>query len=203
MKERELTDHMKLVIKSLAKHCRGQVYGDRCVERLNSLEGVESVEFSPDKHPSIRGRGVVAFVVFETAEQMNAALVDEKVCHALLDTEFQLDVKLMRCEPKDPEKNMALDRKEAGLVGAAKRQRKAEKVLRELPKPLDKATGAGGNTGLQGEWANRPTFADEQGRLMDRVGEDALREMHRQANELLVEQLGNQMQELFTTLTQK
>ena len=93
------------------------------------------------------------FVVFETEEQVKAAMVDEKVCYALLDTEFQLGVKLMRCKPKDPERNMALDRREAGQVGAAKRQRHAqvEKVVRELPKPLGKGTGAGGNAGSQGK----------------------------------------------------
>ena len=58
---------------------------------------------------------------------------------------------------------------------------------------------------MQGEWAgaSRPTIADEQGNSMDRGGEEALREMSRQANELLVEQLGRQMNELFTGLTQK
>ena len=38
---------------------------------------------------------------------------------------------------------------------------------------------------------------------MDRGGGGALREMSRQANELLVEQLGNQMHELFTAMTLK
>ena len=37
---------------------------------------------------------------------------------------------------------------------------------------------------------------------MDRGGEEALRERSRQANELLVEQLGNQMHELFTVMPQ-
>ena len=101
---------------------------------------MESAGFFPDKHPGIRGRGVVAFVVFETEEQMKATLVGEKVCYALLDTEFQLGVKLMRCESNGLERNVALDRKEAGQVGTAKRQRQVEKVVRELPKPLGKGT---------------------------------------------------------------
>ena len=40
---------------------------------------MESVGFSPDRHPEIARRGVVAFVVFDTIEQRNAALVEEKV----------------------------------------------------------------------------------------------------------------------------
>ena len=108
----------------------------------------------------------------------------------------------MRCEPKDPERNVALDRKEARLVGAGKRQRRV-KVMRELPKPLGKVIGAGGNTGLQEGWVSRPTIVDESGEPMDRGGEDAIREINRQANELLVEQLSMQMKEMFTGLTLK
>ena len=48
----------------------------------------------------------------------------------------------MKCEPKDPEKNVALDRRESKLAGAVKRQRGVEKVVQGLPKPLDKDTGA-------------------------------------------------------------
>ena len=48
-------------------------------------------------------------------EQRNAALVDEEVCYALLDTEFQLADRLMRCEAKDPALNVALDRREGEL----------------------------------------------------------------------------------------
>lgn len=43
-KEKELTDHMKLIIKPMAKHFRGQVWGDRLAERLNSWAGVAGVE---------------------------------------------------------------------------------------------------------------------------------------------------------------
>ena len=116
---------------------------------------MEFAGVSPDKHPGIQSRDVVAFVVFTTEEQRNVALVDEKMCHALLDTEFQLGAKLMRCEPKDREGNVALDRRKAGQVGAAKRQRKVEKVMRELPKPLGKGTGAGGNAGPPGNTPRR------------------------------------------------
>ena len=103
-------------------------------------------------------------------------------------TEIQLLNRPMRCGPKDPERNVALDRNEAILAGAAKRQKRLE-MVRELPKPLGKVTEAGGSTGLQEGWASRPTIADESGTPMDRGGEEAIREMNRQANELLVEQL--------------
>ena len=46
--------------------------------------GVVSVGFSPDRQPEFARRGVVAFVVFETVAQRNAALVDEKVCYDVL-----------------------------------------------------------------------------------------------------------------------
>ena len=149
---------------------------------------MESAGFSPDRHPENTRRGVVAFVAFATVEQRHAALVDEKVCWILMGTEFQLLNRPMRCEPKDPERNVALDRKEARLVGAAKRQRGVV-VVRELSKPLGKVTRAGGSTGLQERWTSKPTIADESGTSMDRGGEEAIREMNRQANELLVEQL--------------
>ena len=169
---------------------------------------MESVGFSPDRHPEITRRGAVAFVVFATVEQRNAALVEEKVCWALMDNEFEFQLlnRPMRCEPKDPEKNVALDRREAGLMGAAKRQRRVE---RELPKPLDKATGAGGSTGLQRTRcrvsgpAGLPLPMSMGDQWTARGGEEALREMNQQANELVVEQLGRQLKELFTGLTQK
>ena len=52
------------------------------------MEGVESVGFSPDKHPGFRMRDVVAFVVFHTVEQRDEALVDNVVIWALLVTAF-------------------------------------------------------------------------------------------------------------------
>ena len=83
--ERENTDPRKLVIKPLAKHLKGRVWEDRLAQKLESWDGVEGVVstgFSPDKHPEIARRGVVAFVVFETVEQRNSALEGEKVCYA-------------------------------------------------------------------------------------------------------------------------
>ena len=46
-------------------------------------------------------------------------------------TEFQLLNRPMWCGAKDPEKNVALDRREARQAGAGKRQRRVE-VVKEL-----------------------------------------------------------------------
>ena len=109
---------------------------------------------------------------------------------------------------------MALDRREARQTGAVKRHRGAARSggawgQGGLPKPLDReaapggSTGAGGSTGQQGGGDSRPVIADETGQPMDRGGEEAIREMDRLANELLVEQLGRQMKELFSGLALK
>ena len=177
-KEREATDPRKLITKPLAKHCKGQSCSDKKTRQLESWEGVEGMEsvgFSPDKHPETTRRGVATFVVFATA------LVEKEDCWALMGREFQLLNRPMRCEPKDPKRNVTLDRNEARLVGAAKGQRRAG-VVRELPKPLGKVTGAGDITDLQEGWANKPTIADESETPMDREREEAIKEMNRQAN---------------------
>ena len=118
-----------------------------------------------------------------------------------LDTEFQLANKLMRCEAKDPELNVALHRRESGKAAASKDVSLSRPLVQ-----LGKGTEAGGSTGSssQGEWASRPAIADEHGRTMDRGGEEALKRMELQAHERLqVERLGKQMKELFTNLTLK
>ena len=105
------TDPRKLVIKPLAKHLQGQMWADKLqevIEGCEGVEGVESVGFSPDRHPGFRMRGVVAFVVFQTVEQRDAALVDNRVIWALLGTEFQLENRQITIEAKDPERNTAL-----------------------------------------------------------------------------------------------
>ena len=203
--ERVDTDPRKLVIKPLAKHLQGQMWADKLqelIEGCDGVEGVESVGFSPDRHPGFRRRGVVAFVVFSTVEQRDAALVDNRVAWALLGTEFQLENKMISIEAKDPERNTALDRREAGLVGGGKRPRK-EVVA--LPRPLGSvvAGGAQGRGWGGGSRGQGVTIADEQGKAMDRGGEEAIREMEKLANDQLVEQLGRQMKELFSGLAQK
>ena len=53
----------------------------------------------------------------------------------------------MGCGAKDPELNVALDRREGEQASAGRKHRRVET---ELPKPLGKGTGAGGNTSSQG-----------------------------------------------------
>ena len=48
-------------------------------EGCEGVEGVESIGFSPDRHPGFRRRGVVAFAVFRTMEQRDAAVVDTRM----------------------------------------------------------------------------------------------------------------------------
>ena len=98
------TDPRKLVIKPLVKHLQGQMWADKLeevIEGCEGVEGVESVGFSPDRQPGFRMRGVVAFVVLQTVEQRDAALVDDRVCWALLGTEFQLGNRRINIEAKD------------------------------------------------------------------------------------------------------
>ena len=83
--ERLYTDPRKLVIKPLTKHLQGPMWADTLEEVIEGcegveVEGVESVGFSPDRHPGFRMRDVVAFVVFQTMEQRDAALIDDRVC---------------------------------------------------------------------------------------------------------------------------
>ena len=52
-------------------------------------------------------------MVFQTVEQRDVALMDDRVCWALLGTEFQLENRRISIEAKDPERNTALDRREA------------------------------------------------------------------------------------------
>ena len=142
---------------------------------------------------------------------MQAAEEGQRACWALLGTEFQLLNRPMWCEAKDPDRNVALDRREARQTGAVKRHRGAERSggvwgQGGMPKPLDKvaapggSTGAGGSTGQQGGGDSRPVIADETGQPMDRGGEEAIREMDKLAKDQLVEQLGRQINELFTGL---
>ena len=69
-----------------------------------------------------------------------------EVCYALLDrdSEFQLANKLMRCEAKDPELIVALDRRESGKAAASKDD------FVSLPRP---ATGQG----HRGRWQHKLT----------------------------------------------
>ena len=144
-----------------------QMWADKLeevIEGCEGVEGVESVGFSPDRHPGFRMRGVVAFVVFQTVEQRDAALVDSRVIWALLGTQFQSESRQITIEAKDPERKTALDRREADQVGGGKRSRKE---VTALPKPVADGAhgrGRGGGTRGQGVWESRPTIANEHGK---------------------------------------
>ena len=117
-------------------------------------------------------------------EQWNAALVDSRVAWALLGTEFQLENRQVNIEAKDPERNTALDTREAEQVGEGKRPRKE---VNALPKPLGRTVADGAHGRGQGVWMSRPTIADKHGKAMDRGGEEAIRETEQQNNNQLVE----------------
>ena len=51
------------------------------------------------------------------------------------------------------------------------------------------AQGRGRDGGNGGVWEGRPTIADEQGKEMDRGGEEAIRETEKQNNDQLVKKL--------------
>ena len=77
-----------------------------------------------------------------------------------------------------------------------------------LPKPQGRtvavgAQGRGRGGGNGGVWEGRPTIADEQGKEMDRGGEEAIREMEKQNNDQLVKKLGEQMNAMFSKLAVK
>jgi hypothetical protein len=76
--ERELCDSREMVLKPLAKHCKGDGYSRRLTRLLEGagLEGIVSVGFSPDKAPHNESRGMVGFVVFNTEEQLDATCDD-------------------------------------------------------------------------------------------------------------------------------
>lgn len=112
-------DPMKLAIESLSKYLKGRVWDDMLTERLESWDGVEGVMpvgFSSDRHHEMTRMDMGAFVMFETVEQRNAAREDEKVRCALLDSEFQLANKLVRCEARDPEQNVTLSGQEGEWI---------------------------------------------------------------------------------------
>ena len=117
-KERLTTDVRKMVLKPLSKTCKGEEQANKVLARLAAagLEGIQSVSFSPDKYPDNPRSGVVGFVVFVEQVQRDAAITDGKASLALRGTEFQLGTMIIRCEQKDPERNLALDRFEKDTI---------------------------------------------------------------------------------------
>ena len=91
----------------------------------------------------------MAFVVFQTVEQRDAALVDVWMCWALLGTGLQLENKMIIIEAKDPERNTALEKREAEQAGGNKRLRKE---VAALSKHLGrKCLGAASSSGSESD----------------------------------------------------
>ena len=211
---REDENPRKMVIKPLAKHLQGQMWADRLeevLEQCDGVDGVESVGFSPDRHPGFRNRGVVAFVVFKTVEQRDAALkyARSKVIWGLYDTDFQLEQKRIEVKAADSEVDVAVDRKGSQQPGGGKRHRG---VVPAVPRPLDRQraggvgvwVGGGQGSGRDnGGGTGGPTIADEEGVAMDRGGEEAIRRMEQEAGDRVMVKLSEQMRELFGSLAVK
>ena len=189
--ERAQTDMRKLVLKPLAKHCKGQEYCDRLQAMLTAagLSGIQSVGFFLDNYPENPRSGVVGFVVFAAQEQRDAAITDCKASHALMGSEFQLGTRIIRSEQKDPERNLALDRLENDTVAQATGKETAEQQATRRKEQRQGAWQGGGMT-----------ITDEKGKVMQRGGEAALQQMQEQANSNLTAALAVKVNQLFASL---
>ena len=199
---REEENPRKLVIKPLAKHLQGPVWGGKVQEALEGcgFAGVQSVGFSEDRSPGYRRRGVVAFVVFETPEQRDAVLETDKVIWALLTPDFQCENRRIELKAADTEWSSARvgGRKDAG-VSKSKRTR-GEAIV--MPKP--NRSGGGQVRGRDSGDGSGPTIMDEStGKVMDRGGEEAIKKMEQETKDQLVETLSERMRELFANLAVK
>ena len=199
---REEENPRKLVIKPLAKHLQGPVWGGKLQEALEGcgFTGVQSVGFSEDRSAGYRRRGVVAFVVFETPEQRDAVLETDKVIWALLTPDFQCENKRIELKAADTEWSSAQvgGRKDAG-VSKSKRTR-SEAIV--MPKP--NRSGGGQARGSDSGDGSGPTIRDEStGKVMDRGGEEAIKKMEQETKDQLVETLSERMNELFANLAVK
>jgi hypothetical protein len=183
-----------MVLKPLDKICRGQERCDRMKARLAAacMEGIQSVSFSPDKYPDNPRSGVVGFVVFAEQVQRDAAITDGKASLALRGTEFQLGARIIRCEQKDPERNLALDRFEKDTIAQATgRETAGQQVARRKEQ-------------RQGAWqGGGMTITDEGGTVMQRGGGAALQRMQEQANSDLIAALAVKVNQLFASFNQK
>ena len=193
-KERLTTDIRKMVLKPLDKACKGQEQADRVKARLAAagLVGIQSVSFSPDKYPENPRSGVVGFVVFAEQTQRDAAITGDRASYALMGTEFQLGTRVIRCEQKDPERNLALDRLEQDTVAQATGKETAEQ---QVARRREQRQGAWQGGGM--------TITDEGGRVMQRGGEAALQQMQEKANSDLTAALAVKVNQLFASFNQK
>ena len=130
-RERLETDTRKLVLKPPSKACNEQEKGDmlRAMLATAGMSGIQCVSFSPDKYPDNPRSGVVGFVVFAEQAQRDAAITDDRASVALRSSEFQLGTRIIRCEQKDPDRNLALDRLEQDTVAQATGKETAEQQV--------------------------------------------------------------------------
>ena len=201
---REEENPRKLVIKPLAKHLQGPVWGGKLQEALEGcgFDGVQSVGFSEDRSPGYRRRGVVAFVVFETPEQRDAVLETDKVIWALFTPDFQCENKRIELKAADTEWSSAQvgGRKDAG--GSKSKRTRSETIV--VPKPNRLGIGGGQVRGRDSGGGSGPTIMDENtGKVMDRGGEEAIKKMEQEASDKLVKKMGEQMNQMFASLAVK
>ena len=188
--ERLEADTMKLVLKPLSKACKEQEQGDRMRAMLPAagLSGVQSASFSPDTYPKNPRSGVVGFVGFAEQEQRDAAITDHKASYALMGSEFQIGTWIVRCEQKDPERNLALDRLEKDTMAHATGKETAEHQIARR-KVQRQGTRQGGGM----------TIADEEGTVLKRSGEAALQQVQEQANRDLTAALAVKVNQLLAS----
>jgi hypothetical protein len=150
------------------------------------------VSFSPDKYPENPRSGVVGFVVFAEQEQRDAAITADKASYALMGSEFQIGTRIIRCEQKDPERNLALDRLEKDTMAQAIGKETAEQQV------------ARRKVQRQGAWqGGGMTITDEEGTVLKRDGEAALKQMQEQTNKDLTAALAVKVNQLFASFNQK
>ena len=116
----------------------------------------------------------------------------DKASYALMGSEFQLGTRVIRCEQKDPERNLALDRLEKDTVAQATGKETAEQQV------------ARRKVQRQGAWqGGGMTITDEGGTVLQRGGEAALQQMQEQANSDLTAALAVKVNQLFASFNQK
>ena len=193
-KERLTTDVRKMVLKPLSKTCKGEEQANKVLAMLAGvgLEGIQSVSFSPDKYPDNPRSGVVGFVVFAEQAQRDAAITGDRASMALRSSEFQLGTRIIRCEQKDPDRNLALDRLEQDTVAQATGKETAQQQA-DRRKALRQGAWQGGGM----------TITDERGTVLQRGGGAALQQMQGQANSDLTAALAVRVNQLFASFNQK
>ena len=136
--------------------------------------------------------GVVGFVVFAEQAQRDAAITEGNASYASMGSEFQLGTRIIRCEQKDPERNLALDRLEKDTVAQATGKETAGQQVAHRREQR------------QGTWqGGGMTITDEGDTVLQRGGEAALQQVQEQANSDLTAALAVKANQLFGSFNQK